>query len=121
MREILAELNESIQGRASVVLDPDGMLVASDVREGIDLDRISALGASVVTGIGASLKRAGLEGLAQLEIATDQGKVVLVSAGPTYLLVLLGARREVGPGSIEIRSAAQRIARTTALTGSESA
>jgi hypothetical protein len=38
----------------------------------------------------------------------------------TYLLVLLGARLEIGPGSIEIQSAANRIAKETAFAASES-
>jgi predicted regulator of Ras-like GTPase activity (Roadblock/LC7/MglB family) len=116
VKDDLRQLNERISSRAAVVLAPDGMLIASDLNEGLDLDRISALGAAIVTGVGESLRRAGWPSLAQLEVATEQGKVVLVEAGPTYLLVLLGARREIGPGSIEIRSAAERIARAAALS-----
>jgi predicted regulator of Ras-like GTPase activity (Roadblock/LC7/MglB family) len=111
MKDLLRQLNETISARGSVVVAPDGMLVASDVREGVDLDRLAALGAAILKGIGESLKAAGLMAFSQVEVAAEQGKVILVEAGPTYLLVLLGARLEIGPGSIEIRSAAQRIAR----------
>ena len=113
MKQVLRNLNETISARGAVLIAPDGMLIASDVAVGIDLDRLAALGASIVQEIGTSLAEAGLEGFSQIEIATEQGKLVLVEAGPTYLLVLLGARLEIGPGSIEIRSAANRVARLT--------
>ncbi len=119
MKDILHELNDTISARGAVIVAPDGMLIASDVGEGIDIDRLAALGAAVLNEIGRSLEEAGMEDFSQIEIATEQGKVILVEAGPTYLLVLLGARLEIGPGSIEIRSAAQRIARATNFAASE--
>ena len=115
MKDILHELNETISGRGSVVLSRDGLLIASDVRAGVDVERLSALGAAIVQEIGRSLREAGLDRFTQVEVAAEQGKVILVEAGPTYLLVLLGARLEIGPGSIEIRSAAHRIEREAEL------
>jgi predicted regulator of Ras-like GTPase activity (Roadblock/LC7/MglB family) len=84
----------------------------------VDVDRLAALGAAILTDVGQRLKAAGLPGFTQLEIAAEQGKVILLEAGPTFLLVLLGARLEIGPGSIEIRSAAHRIAREAQLATS---
>ena len=115
MKSILAELNETLTARGSLVVAPDGMLIASDVREGVDVERLSALGAAILTEIGATLQEAGLTKFRQIEVAAAQGKVIMVEAGPTYLLVLLGARLEIGPGSIEISSAANRIAREANL------
>ena len=43
--------------------------------------------------------------------AAAQGKVVLMVAGPAYLLVLTGPRIEMGPAIVEIRSAALQVAR----------
>ncbi|MHC5011645.1 MAG: roadblock/LC7 domain-containing protein, partial [Planctomycetota bacterium] len=91
MKHILASLNETISARGSLVVAPDGILVASDVREGVEVERLSALGAAILTEIGASLRDAGLAEFTQIEVAAEQGKVILVEAGPTYLLVLLGA------------------------------
>jgi predicted regulator of Ras-like GTPase activity (Roadblock/LC7/MglB family) len=120
MKTILHELNETISARGSLIVARDGVLIASDVREGIDLDRLAALGASIVTHVGNCLERTGLLGFSHLEIAAEHGKVILAEAGPTYLLVLLGARLEIGPGSIEIQSAAQRVAREATLAQAES-
>ena len=119
MKSILRDLNESISARGSLIVARDGMLVASDVREGIDLDRLAALGAAIVTEVGECLSRGGLSDFSHLEIAAEHGKLILAEAGPTYLLVLVGARLEIGPGSIEIQSAAQRISREATLAQRE--
>ena len=115
MKGILNELNSTISSRGALIVARDGMLIASDVREGIDLERLSALGAAILDEIGDALEQAGYDGFSQIEIATEQGKVILVEAGVTYLLVLLGARLEIGPGSLEIQSAANRIAKETSF------
>ena len=115
MKTILAELNETISGKGSIILSKDGLLIASDVQGGVDVERLAALGAAIVTEIGTSIRAAGLDSFSQVELAAEQGKMILVEAGPTYLLVLLGARLEIGPGSIEIRSAAHRVARAAEL------
>ena len=115
MKSILQELNETITARGSLVVARDGMLVAEAVKDGVDVDRLSALGAAIVTEVGQSLDAAGLVGFTNVEIAAEQGKIILAEAGPTYLLVLVGARLEIGPGSIEIQSAATRIAREAGL------
>ncbi len=115
MKDVLHSLIETIAARGALVVAPDGMLIASEVREGVDLDRLAALGAAILTGIGARLKAAGLASFTQVEVAAEEGKVILLEAGPTYLLVLLGARLELGPGSLEIRSAAHRIGREATL------
>ena len=119
MKDIIAQLNDTISARAALVMASDGLLIASDVREGIDLERMAALGAAILNEIVASLTHSELNGFDQIEIATEQGKVILVEAGPTYLLVLLGARLEIGPGSLEIQSAAQRIGRAAKFAVSE--
>jgi predicted regulator of Ras-like GTPase activity (Roadblock/LC7/MglB family) len=109
MKAILQQLNQTISARGSLVVAKDGVLVAAEVRDGIDVDRLSALGAAIVTEVGASLRASGLDDFAHVEVAAEHGKVVLADAGPVYLMVLVGARLEIGPGSIEIQSAAKKL------------
>lgn len=115
MKAVLRELIETISARGALVVAPDGMLIAAEVREGVDLDRLAALGAPLLTGIGERLRAAGIASFTQVEVAAEEGQVILVEAGPTYLLVLLGARLDLGPGGLEIRSTAQRIGRQATL------
>ena len=119
MKAILQELNETISARGSLVVARDGMLVAAEVCDGVDVERLSALGAALVTEVGTSLRRAGMNDFTHVEIAAEHGKVVLAEAGPIYLMVLIGARLEIGHGSIEIQSAANRLVRAANLTPTE--
>ncbi len=119
MKDILHQLNETISARGSLVVARDGMLVAADVMDGVDVERLSALGAALVTEVGASLKSAGLTEFSHVEVAAEHGKILLAEAGPTYLMVLVGARLEIGPGSIEIQSAANRLARAANFAPTE--
>jgi predicted regulator of Ras-like GTPase activity (Roadblock/LC7/MglB family) len=116
VKAILAELNGTIGARGSLIVSKDGLLVAAEVASDVDVDRLSALGAAILSDLVRSLEAAGLHDLAQCEVAAEQGKAILVSAGPTYLLVLVGPRIELGPGSVEIRSAARRVAKAAELT-----
>jgi uncharacterized protein len=115
MKALLHELIDTMSARGALIVASDGMLIASEVREGVDHDRLAAMGAEILLGIGRRLEASGLPAFTQVEVAAEEGKVILLRAGPTFLLVLLGARLEVGAGSIEIRSAAQRIAREATL------
>ncbi len=115
MKTILQDLNDAISSRGSLVVARDGMLVASDVRDGVDVERLAALGAALVTDVGATLRASDIESFSHIEIAAENGKVVLAEAGPLYLLVLVGARLEIGPGSIEIQSAAKKLVRASGL------
>ncbi len=115
MKAILHELNDAINARGSLVVAKDGMLVAAEVQQGVDVERLAALGAALVTDVGTSLSASGLDGFTHVEVAAEHGKVVLAEAGPLFLLVLVGARLEIGPGSIEIQSAAKKLVRASDL------
>lgn len=116
MKQALVELVETLGARGALVVSPDGMPVATHAQEGVDVERLAALGAAILTGIGARMEAAGLASFTQVEVAAEHGKLILVKAGPLFLLVLLGARLELGPSSLEIRSAAQRLEREARLT-----
>jgi predicted regulator of Ras-like GTPase activity (Roadblock/LC7/MglB family) len=115
MKAILEELNRTLAARGALVVAKDGMLVASDVREGVDVERLAALGASLVGDVGASMVDSGFSAFSHIELAAEDGKVVVAEAGSLYLLVLVGARLEIGPGSIEIQSAARKLVQASDL------
>jgi len=113
---ILADLNETLGAKGSLVVSRDGLLVAAEVRPEVHVDRLAAMGAAILADVRKNLASEGASEFAHCEVAAEQGKVVLVAAGPVYLLVLVGARIEIGPGSVEIRSAARHIAKAAQLT-----
>jgi predicted regulator of Ras-like GTPase activity (Roadblock/LC7/MglB family) len=116
VKAILAELNACIGARGSMVVTPDGLPVASVVGADAQVERLAAMGAAILTDVRKSLAAAGMDDLAQCEVVAEQGRVALVAAGPVYLLVLVGPRMEVGPGSVEILSAARQVAKAALLS-----
>jgi predicted regulator of Ras-like GTPase activity (Roadblock/LC7/MglB family) len=116
VKPILSDLNETLGAKGSLVVSRDGLLVAAEVRPEVHVDRLAAMGAAILADVRKNLASEGASEFAHCEVAAEQGKVVLVAAGPVYLLVLVGARIEIGPGSVEIRSAARHIAKAAQLT-----
>jgi predicted regulator of Ras-like GTPase activity (Roadblock/LC7/MglB family) len=114
MKRILLELNETLGTRGSLIVAKDGLLIAAEVT-GVPVDRLAAMGASILSDVRRSLEQAGMSEFTQCEVAAEQGKVILVAAGPAYLLVLTGPRMEIGAGSMEITSAARQVARAAEL------
>ncbi len=115
MKKILSELNETLGARGSLIVSKDGLLIAAVVSN-VPVERLAAMGAAILSDVKKSLEKAGMAEFTQCEVAAEQGKVILVAAGPTYLLVLTGPRIEIGPGSMEIKSAARQVARAAELT-----
>ena len=115
MKEILTSLNETLAARGSLIVSADGLLVASAVARGVQVERLAAMGAAILSDVRKSLAAAGMSEFTQCEVAAEQGKVILVAAGPVYLLVLTGPNLEIGPGSVEIRSAARQVAKAADL------
>jgi len=110
VKHILEELNATLGAHGSLIVSKDGLLIAAAVAN-VQVDRLAAMGAAILSDVRRSLAAAGMSEFTQCEVAAEQGKVILVAAGPTYLLVLVGARVEIGPGSMEIRSAARQVAK----------
>lgn len=114
MKRILADLNETLGARGSLIVSKDGLLIAAVVSN-VPVERLAAMGAAILSDVRRSLEKAGMAEFTQCEVAAEQGKVILVAAGPTYLLVLTGPRIEIGAGSMEINSAARQVARAAQL------
>jgi predicted regulator of Ras-like GTPase activity (Roadblock/LC7/MglB family) len=115
VKAILAALNETLGAKGSLIVSRDGLLIVAEVRPEVHVDRLAAMGAAILSDVRKSLATEGTTEFAHCEVAAEQGKVVLVAAGPVYLLVLVGARIEIGPGSVEIRSAARHVAKAAQL------
>jgi hypothetical protein len=115
VKHILEELNGRIGALGSMVVSSDGLLVAAVVGQETQLDRLAAMGAAILSDVRRTLAKAGMQDFTQCEVAAERGKVILVQAGKTYLLVLVGPRMQVGPGSVEILSAARQVDRAGGL------
>ena len=96
---------------ASAVVSADGLIVASDLPQGVEDDRVSAMSAAMLSlgeRIATELKRGQLD---QVYIHGENGYVVLMSAGEDAVLTVL-ARKEAKLGLIlyDMKKAAADIA-----------
>jgi len=84
---------------ASAVVSADGLIVASDLPQGVEEDRVSAMSAAMLSlgdRIASELRRGELD---QVYIHGVNGYVVLMSAGEEAVLTVL-ARKEAKLGLI---------------------
>lgn len=98
--------------QASAVVSTDGLVVASDLPNGVEDDRVSAMSAAMLSlgdRIAAELGRGLLD---QVYIHGKEGYVVLMSAGEDAVLTVL-ARKEAKLGLIlyDVRKAATDVQR----------
>ncbi len=96
---------------ASAVVSGDGLIVASDLPQGVEDDRVSAMSAAMLSlgeRIAVELKRGTLD---QVYIHGENGYVVLMSAGAEAVLTVM-ARKEAKLGLIlyDMKKAAADIA-----------
>jgi uncharacterized protein len=95
---------------ASAVVSADGLIIASDLPQGVEEDRVSAMSAAMLSlgdRISTELRRGVLD---QVYIHGENGYVVLMSAGEEAVLTVL-ARKEAKLGLIlyDMRRAAADI------------
>ena len=95
---------------ASAVVSADGLIIASDLPQGVEEDRVSAMSAAMLSlgdRIATELRRGVLD---QVYIHGENGYVVLMSAGDEAVLTVL-ARKEAKLGLIlyDMRKAAADI------------
>lgn len=90
LRSILSDLNRSSGGvEGSAVISTDGLIIAAELNQGVDEDRVGAVAAAMLSlGDRASIElRKG--GLDQVMIKGDTGYILLVHAGPDAVLTLI--------------------------------
>jgi predicted regulator of Ras-like GTPase activity (Roadblock/LC7/MglB family) len=84
---------------ASAVVSADGLIIASDLPQGVEEDRVSAMSAAMLSlgdRIATELRRGVLD---QVYIRGENGYVVLMAAGEEAVLTVL-AKREAKLGLI---------------------
>ncbi len=113
MVQRLRDFRQSIPDvEASAVVSADGLIVASDLPQGVEEDRVSAMSAAMLSlgeRIAGELGRGELD---QVYIRGAEGYVLLASASTeTVLTVLARESAKLGLVFLEIRRAADDLAK----------
>ena len=104
MRQVLKELNETPGIVGSLVITPDGIMVAAAVDDDVEEDTVAAVAASLLVSMKRGL--AGLRTRSDLEsytLAGTDGKIVFYDMDNSYLVVVAEAETslEANAGAIE--------------------
>ena len=109
MKDILAKLNKVSGVMGSMILNRDGIVVASDFSVDIQEKSVGAVSSSILAALEGALKRIDMGKFRRFLITGSEGKVAMVHAGQAILLVMLNAEVNMGMLNVEIKEAATNI------------
>jgi len=109
MRRILKGLNEIAGIRGSMIISDDGMVISSCLGRSLDEEMVAAMAGSVINSTRKALERHGLRSFTQFTLKASHGKMIFIDSGVAYLVVVMDEKIVLGPGEIEVASAARRI------------
>ncbi len=109
MRTILGKLNKTNGIRGSMIVNRDGIVVASDFSVELQESSMGAVASSILSALEGALKRIDMGKFSRFIIAGSEGKVAMVSAGQAILLVLLNRDINMGMVNVEIKEAAAAV------------
>ncbi len=110
MREILEELNRESGINGSMVITPDGIMVAAALGQGLEEDRVAAIVSAVLVSIRRCLgELKATEGLTSCILNAHRGKILFFDMGNSFLVVVAEPDIRVETGAPAIRSAIHKI------------
>ena len=109
MRTILAKLNKTNGIRGSMIVNRDGIVVASDFSEELQEGSVGAVSSSILAALEGALKRIDMGRFSRFMITGSENKVAMVDAGQAILLVLLNRDINMGMVNVDIKEAAAAV------------
>lgn len=109
MRSILAQLNKTQGVRGSMVVNRDGIVVASEFAIEADEAGIGAVASSILAALEGATKRINLGKLHRFTITGSDNKILIVDAGPALLLVVLQRDINLGLVNVELKAAVNQV------------
>ena len=109
MKEILADLREIPGILGCMMTTTDGMVVASNLGEGLDENAAAALVSSLLAGITELITYCGGDHMRSLILRASRGKILVNDLGNSYLVVVTDGHLDLEQGLIDIQSAAQHL------------
>ena len=115
MKDILTQLNRSVGINGSAVITRDGIPVTSMMPNGANADKMAAIGSSLILTVVKSLEALPEQEVQSLWIEASRGRILLVNAGPVFLLVVTDPKINLDTTMLDIKSAANRLERAVTL------
>jgi uncharacterized protein len=109
LKTILGKLNKTNGIRGSMIVNRDGIVVASDFSVDGQEASVGAVASSILSALEGALKRIDMGKFSRFVITGSENKVAMVDAGQAILLVLLNRDVNMGLVNVEIRDAAAAV------------
>lgn len=110
MREILHELNASAATNGSMVITPDGIMVAAALGPGFEEDSMAAFAASFLLSLKRSLAAMRVKSnLRSCSLEAAQGKVTMFDMESSFLVLISDPNSDIDCNAAPIQSAIQKI------------
>ncbi len=110
MKKILEDLNQEVGIKGSMVITPDGFMVASALGPDLEEDLVAAIVSSMLVAVKRCLESLKApDGLASCVLHASQGKIMFYDIGATFLVVVADTSLNLDNTIIAIRSAIHRI------------
>ncbi len=110
MRQILKNLNESADIVGSMVITPDGIMVAAALGQGMEEDAVAAFAASLLVSMKRGLaKLRASSGLNSCTLIGAEGKIVFYDMENSYLVLVADPDTSLEPSAAAIDKAIYEI------------
>jgi len=109
VKDLLKNLNEVPCVQGSMVITDDGIMVAAVLGPELDEDTVAALSSSMVMTMRRSLRPFCGEIPDEILLTADRGKLIFLSLGVAYLVVVTKKHLKLESDLVEIRSIARKI------------
>lgn len=109
MRNILGKLNKTNGIRGCMIVNRDGIVVASDFAFEADETGMGAVTSSILAALDGALKRINMGKFSRFIITGRENKIAVVSAGQAVLLVLIQNDVNMGLVNVDIKEAAEAV------------
>ncbi len=115
LQEILAQLNRVRGVGGCLLVSADGLPMASALRSGSDEDTLSATIGELLGAAGRLTQHLGLGATVNINAASEQGGLLLVSTGPAFIVLLIDAGANLALLQIEAKPLIERLGARLAL------
>ncbi|MBD3249308.1 hypothetical protein GF336_04650 [Candidatus Woesearchaeota archaeon] len=112
LKNILEDLDNIGDIKGSIVISVDGLVISSNIKEGIDTDTLAAMSAAMQGAAETAVSELKQGGLKQVVIESEKGKMVSISAGEDAILIILANKTiNLGLALLELSKAAGSISK----------
>lgn len=109
MLEILNQLNKTQGLTGSMIIGRDGIIIASDMADDFNEERLGAVASNTYAAIVGSIKRLDQGEFEQFTLSGDTGKMVMTAAHNSLLICLVEREVNISLIQVEIRNAVSAI------------